>query len=118
MDEGDLKAEEPGARLHVDQLGAVVGELSKRTREVGDLVCNVVHAGAALREELADGRLRAERRYQLHAPIAKAKRHGLDALVVEGAPLLDGAAEEPFVSADGLVEVLDGHSDMVNPQGL
>ncbi|HEY2073739.1 MAG TPA: hypothetical protein VGG88_09210, partial [Gaiellaceae bacterium] len=65
MHEGDLQTEHPPSRLGVDQLGAVPGELAEDDPDVLDLVRDVVHAGAALGQELADGRVRPERGEQL-----------------------------------------------------
>src|SRR4029450_10774487 len=73
--EGDLEAEEARARLGVDQLGSVPRELAKRAGKVGDLVGDVVHPRASLREKLADGRVGAKRRHQLQPPTAARHRH-------------------------------------------
>ena len=51
VDERDLEAEEAGARLLVDQVRACAREACERLLEVGHLVRDVVHAGAALGEE-------------------------------------------------------------------
>src|SRR5439155_22155576 len=65
MDEGDLEAEEPAARPLVDQLRALRGARAQRLAHVVDLVRHVMHAGTALGEKLADGRLVSERGQQL-----------------------------------------------------
>jgi hypothetical protein len=78
----------------------------------------VVHPRAALGEELPDGRLLAERREQLDPALADPERRGLDALVRDGLPVLDARAEQPLVGADGLVEVLDGDAEVMDPPRL
>jgi hypothetical protein len=118
MDEGDLQAEEARSRRFVDQLGAAVGELSQCRGEVRDLIGDVMHAGAAFDEELANGRLLAERRHQLDPAFAKADRHRPHALILERTVVLDGRPEEPPVGPDSLVEVLHGHADVMDAQGL
>ena len=65
MDEGDLKPEHTATRRVVDQLGAGVREMGKGGTDVGDLVRDVVHTRAALREKAADGCVLAERAQQL-----------------------------------------------------
>src|SRR5438552_4909718 len=62
VEERDLKAEHAAARLVVDQLGALLGQLGERRVDVRDLVGDVVHTGAAAGEELADRRALAGRR--------------------------------------------------------
>src|SRR5207247_10846321 len=61
VDERDLEPEEAAPGLLVDQLGALGRELAECLADVGDLVGDVVHPGAALRQKLADVRLLAER---------------------------------------------------------
>src|SRR3954451_22585546 len=65
VDEGDLEAEEAAPRLAVDQRGAVRRQPLELGADVVDLEGDVVHAGAALGEELPDRCLRAERGEQL-----------------------------------------------------
>jgi hypothetical protein len=61
MHERDLEAEHAVPRAFVDQLDALLGKVSERGLDVSDLVGDVMHAFAALREEPADGRVVAER---------------------------------------------------------
>ena len=61
MDERDLEAEQASARLRVDQLRALALELSQRGGQIDNGVGDVVHPRPALREELPDRRLVAER---------------------------------------------------------
>src|SRR3712207_1507523 len=118
MNERDLEAEQAVPRLGVDQLGAAVGELGERRPDVVDLVRDVVHPGAALGEELADGRLVAERREQLDAALAEAERRRLDSLVGDRLPVLERRPEEALVRRDRLVEVGYGHAEVVDPPRL
>src|SRR3954468_24770330 len=62
MDERDLQAEHAGARLLVDELGAVALQRVERGTDVLHLERHVVHPGAAGREEAADRRVVLERR--------------------------------------------------------
>src|SRR5918995_1507412 len=118
MDECNLEAEEAGARLLVDELSPAVGEVAQGRGEIVDLVGDVVHAGPALGEELADGRLLPEGTHQLDPALTHSHGHCLDALVLERAAMLDAAAEQSLVGADRLVEILDRDSQMVDPKGL
>src|SRR3954449_12812342 len=97
MDERDLQAEHPCARLVVDELGAVAPQRVERRADVLDLERDVMHARAARGEEAAHGRVVLERREQLDAAAANAQRHGIDALVGNGRAMLDLRAEEPLV---------------------
>ena len=78
-------------------------------------VGHVVQARAVALQELADGRVRAERPQQLDVALADAEQHGLDALLLDGLAVLHGHAEPLRVERDGLVEVLHGHSDVIDP---
>src|SRR5215204_3965625 len=118
MDECDLEAEEAGARLLVDELGAPVGEVAQGRGEIVDLVGDVVHAGPALGEELADRRRLPEGAHQLDAALTHSHGHCLDALIIERPPVLDAAAEQPLVGPDRRVEIVDGDSEMMDPKGL
>src|SRR5207244_3751868 len=118
MDECNLEPEEPAARRGVDQLGAGRLEVGQGRAYVVDLVGDVVHPRAALRDELADGRLGAERRAQLDAARAHAQRRGLDALVGHGVAVLQLRPEEALVCGDRLVEVGDRDAEMVNAARL
>ena len=50
----------------------------------------------------------------LEATLADAKRGGLDTLVGDGLPMLELGAEEARVRRERLVEVRDGHAEMVD----
>src|SRR6478672_3833730 len=80
VDERDLHPEETGLWLGVDQLGALVLQPGELTREILDLVSDVVHPRAALRKEAADRGVGPERTHQLDVPVADVKGDGLDAL--------------------------------------
>ena len=82
VQERDARAADAGARLLVDQR-ACRPRLSARERrvDVGHLVGDVVQARALLGEELAHGRVRAERREQLDVVLADVEQHRLDALL-------------------------------------
>jgi hypothetical protein len=114
MEERDLEAEEPLARLGVDQLRAALGELDDGCVDVGHLVCDVVHPGPALCEEAADRGVVAERREQLDAAFADEYGCRLDARLLHGRAMLELRAEEARVRVDGLVEVVDRDAEMVD----
>src|SRR6476646_2250324 len=76
--ESDLEAEEPLARCSVDQLGALLGELGQRRRNVVHLVREMMQSGSALRDELPYGRVVSERREQLDPAVTDPNRRGLD----------------------------------------
>ena len=117
VDERDLETEEPRPRLLVDQLRALVGEVSELAAQVADLVRDVVHAGAALREKPADGRVVAERREELEATVPDAHRGRLHALIGHGGAVLDGRAEEALVRVHRCVEIVDRDTEVVNRAG-
>ena len=118
MHEGDLQPEDAASRRGVDQLGALHGERPKRGAHVVDLVRDVVHPRAALREKTPDGRVVAEGRKQLDASVTDAHRCRLDALLLDALPMLEPAAEQPFVRRDRGVEIVDCHSHVVNASCL
>jgi len=114
MNERDLQAEETLVRLDVDQLRTRAPQILERRTDVGDLECDVVHARTALREEAADGRVVAARRDELEP--ARTDEHGrrLDTLVRHLRAVLDGAAEEPRIRVDRVVEIADGDAEMMD----
>lgn len=115
MHERDLQAEHAAPRLLVDQLGACALELCERRANVRHLVGDVMHPGAAARDEPPDGRIVAERGEQLDAAVAESHRGGLDALVVHALAVLQPAAEHALVRGHRLVEIGDRKADVVNP---
>ena len=118
VDERDLEPEQPGARLGVDQLGALVREPGERGAQVADLVGDVVHPRPALREKAPDGRLLAEREQQLDAAVADEHGRRLHTLVGHGPAVLERGAEEARVRVHRLVEILDGDAEMVDTARL
>ena len=91
MDERDLEPEEPAARCVVDQLGALGPQPGELCADVVDLERDVVHAGAAFREETSDRRVGPERAEQLDPALADAERRRLDALVLDALAVLERA---------------------------
>ena len=114
MDERDLQAEEALVRLGVDQLRAFLAQLVERGANVVHLVRDVMHSGAALREEAADGRVLAARGDELEPARTDEHRGRLDALIGDERPVLDLSTEEPCVRVDRFVEVEDGDAEMMN----
>jgi len=106
------------ARLRVDQLDALRSEIGERRVDVVHLVGDVVHARPALREEAPDRRVLAQRRHQLDAAVADTQQGRLDALLHDGGPVLEPAAEETLVRLHRLVQVRNGQADVVDPSCL
>jgi hypothetical protein len=117
MDKGNLEAEEARPGLGVDQLRTPGGEPVELGLHVVDLVGEVVHARAALGEELAYRGLVSERREQLDA--ARADEHGcrLDSLIVDLGSVLELGPEEARVRVDRLVQVVNGDAEMMDAAG-
>src|SRR5688572_23234733 len=114
MDESDLEAEEPDPRLLVDQSRACGGEAAELRAHVVDLVGDMVHPRPTAGEELADRGLLVKWREQLDP--SGADEHGgrLDALVLDHTAVLELGAEQPHIGSESLVQVLDGHAEMMN----
>jgi hypothetical protein len=117
MDEGHFEAEHTVARRLVDQLGARVRQLREGGANVVDLVRDVVHPGAAIREEATDGRVLAERAQQLEPALADADGRGLDALLLHARALLEPCAEQALVRIERAVEILDRETDVMHGAG-
>src|SRR5262245_29808388 len=118
MDERDLHPEQALPWPLVDQLRSFRLELVERRADVVDLEGDVVHSGASVCEELADRRVVAEGGKQLDPARAHPEGSGLDALVGDRLAVLDLCAEEPLVGGDGAVEIVDGHTKVMNPVRL
>src|SRR6266511_261379 len=118
MDEGDLHPVQAGLRLRVDQLRALGVELGQRTGEIGDVVRDVVHAGASLRQELPHRRFVSQRGEQLDPALSDEHGGGLDSLSLHRLPLLEAGPEQALVGLDGLVQVLDRNAEMVDSARL
>ena len=114
MHERDLETEHAVARMLVDQLDALPREVRERCLDVGDLVSDVVHTLAALREEAADRGVVAERREQLDPAVADPHRRGLDPLLLDALAMFQPSAEEALVRRHGGIEIRDRDADMVN----
>ena len=117
MNEGHFETEHTAARRLVDQLGARVRQLREGGANVVDLVRDVVHPGAALREEATDGRVLAERAQQLEPTRADADERGLDALLLHARALLEPCAEQALVRIERAVEILDRETDVMHRAG-
>src|SRR5438067_8488967 len=113
MQERDLEAEEALSRPVVDELDTLFLQLVERALYISDLVRDVVHPGPALGEELADGRVLAQRREQLDPSFSDAQRRRLDALLRNRLAMLDARAEDALVRRHRLVEVGDRDAEMV-----
>src|SRR5947207_311526 len=118
VQERHFEAEQAPARLLVHELDSPGRQLVDSGSHVVDLVGDVVHARPALRQELADRRLLAQRGQQLDTSLAHLERRGLDALVGDGLTVLETRAEQLLVRRHGLVEILDGDPEVVDPAGL
>ncbi len=118
VDKCDLHAEEAAVWLLVDQLDALFREPAQLPLKVSHFIGDVMHSGATIGEKLANRGLLAERGKQLDTALANAHRGGFDALVGDRLSALDLGTEEPSIGVDGLVEVFDGNSEMVNPLRL
>jgi hypothetical protein len=114
MDEGDLEAEHAAPRRLVDQLGAGFREVREGGADVVDLVRDMVHTRAALREEAADRRVLAERAQQLEAALADADGRCLDTLLVHARAMLDPRAEETLIGVERALEILDRETHVVD----
>lgn len=97
VDERNLEPEEPAPGALVDQLGAIGRKLVERGADVRDLERDVVHAGPAAGEELADRRIVAEGGEQLDAVGADPQTGRLDTLIGNGLAMLEPRAEEPLI---------------------
>lgn len=115
MNECDLEAEEARARCVVDQLGALVRKLPQSSNQVLDLVGDVMHPGASFCKELSDECLVAERGEQLDTTLPEAQGRRFDALLLHDGPVLDVRPEQALVGSNGLVEVVDGNSEVMDP---
>jgi hypothetical protein len=114
MDEGDLEAEHTAARRVVDQLGARVREMRERGADVVDLVRDVVHSRASLREEAADGRVLAECSQQLEPALTHPDGRGLDALLLDARAVLQPRTEKALVRVERAVEILDRETHVMH----
>jgi hypothetical protein len=117
MDEGHFETEHTVARRLVDQLGARLRQMREGGANVVDLVRDVMHPGAARREEAADGGVLAERVQQLEPALADTDGRGLDALLLHARALLEPCAEQALVHIERAVEILDRETDVMHRPG-
>src|SRR5438046_44333 len=114
VDERNLLPEQAAMWNLVDELRTRGPEVVHRGADVVHLERDMVHPRAALREEPADRRVAVERRDELDEVRADANGGRLDALRRHLRAALDGRAEQPLVRLHRLVEVDDGHAEVVN----
>ena len=79
-----------------------------------DLVGDVVQARALAGQELADRRVRAERREQLDVVLADVQQHRLDALLCDDLAVRERQLEALAVELERGLDLLDGHADVVD----
>jgi hypothetical protein len=82
--------------------------------DVVDLVGDVMHPGAPLREKAADRRVLAEGAQQLEPALSDPDRRGLDALLLDTGALLEPGSEQALVRLESAVEVVDGEPDVMD----
>src|SRR6266576_3599751 len=114
MDERDLEAEQAFTRRVVDQVGSGALEFREGCPHVGDLVRDVMHPRAALRQEPPDRSVLAGWLEQLYPPLADAHRGRTHALLVDRGLVLDLGAKQPRIRGERLVEVIDGNAEVVD----
>ena len=114
MNERDLESEEPAPRQAIDQLCSRRLQLVERREQVLSLESDVMHPGAAAREEATDGRVVVDRRHELDTTRAQKERRRLHSLLLQWLAVLELRAEEPLVRRDGLVEVGHRETEVVN----
>jgi len=118
MDERDLEPEQALARRCVDQLGARVREPREGRPQVADLVRHVVHARASVSEEATHWRVLAQGLEQLDAALPDPHRSSTHTLIIDGRAVFDLRSEETLVGCQRLVEVGDGHAEMMDAPGF
>lgn len=114
MDESDLQPVEPRSRLAIDQLGSAGREVVESRRQILDLEGDVMHPRAALGEEPPHRRLLAQSGEQLDTVVTHPHRGGSHPLLLHRLAMLERRPEQPLVGLDRAVEVLHGHSEMVD----
>src|ERR1041384_1114782 len=114
MEKRDVEPEQAGVRLGVDELRALALERGQCRADVLDLERDMVHTRAARSEKPPDGRVAFERREELDPPAADEHGRRLDALLRHGRAVLELGAEEARVRLERVVEVGDGHAEMMD----
>ena len=107
-------ASDANAGLLVDQPYACGSHGLEGRLDVVRPVRHVVKAGSTPGEELPNRRVRTQRPQQLDVGVADTQQHGLDSPLLHGLAMLERHAEPLAVERDGVVEVLDRHSYVVN----
>jgi len=118
MHEGDLQPEHPSPGLGVDQLRAAPLELPEHDSDVLHLVGDVMHTGPPAGNELADGRVLAERCKQLDPAPADEHGRSVDALLLDMDAVLEPPSEQPLVRCDSLIEIDDRNANVMQPASL
>lgn len=117
MDECDFEPEEAGAWDLVDQLRSLCLQVSKRLPHVGGLEGDVMHRLASPCQEAPDRSVLPRRREELDTAVAHEERCRFDPLRLQRVTKLDARAEEPLVGRNRLVEISNGHADVVDAPG-
>jgi hypothetical protein len=118
MDEGDFVPAQAGPWLRVDHFGAQLDELADGRPDVVHLEGDVMHPRAPLGQESPDRGVGGKRRDELDPALAKTQIDRIDPLRLHAAPDLDLGAKEARIGLDGIIEVLDGHRDVVEPANV
>src|SRR5680860_110356 len=105
---------DPASRLLVDHPDPGLAHPLQRGVDVGGAVGHVVHPGAVLREEASQGAVGLDRGEQLHVGVPYLQQRGLHAELLHGLAVLLTHAEAVAIEGDRLVEVLDGHADVID----
>ncbi len=71
-------------------------------------------AGTVAIEEAAHRGLGRKRAQQLDVALADPEQHGLDALLLHGLAVLHRHSQLLGIEGHGLIEVFDGHSNVIN----
>jgi len=116
MHEGNSGSLPSDPRLSVDQLCAFRGQVVERSRDVGDRISNVMKAFAATRQESADRGIGSQRPQQLNMRAPDWDHRLLYTLLLDDFPIHRLDAVAGAVGRDGLIEVIDGHGDVVQIQ--
>lgn len=114
MDERNLETEHAPPGCLVDQLRALVREMSEGRPDVVHLVGDMVHSRASLCEEAADRGVLAERAEQLEPALPDPDRRCLDALLLDEGALLEPRAEKALVRLQRPVEILHGEAHVMH----
>jgi hypothetical protein len=77
-------------------------------------VGHMMQSGAVAIDKTAHRGIRCERTQQLDVALADPEQYRLDPLVLEGLPVLDRHSEALRVERHCLVEIVDGHTHVIN----